>query len=144
MIPFASTSQWSKLIFKILPSMPDHPKGRGGAHALFSLQTYYTKTGAYFCLIPFASTRQWSKLILKMLPSMPDHALFSLKKHYRKTLQYFCIIIFASSRQWSKLIFNTLPSMPDHPKGCGGTTPFFGTKLLHENGCIFLHLCYSP
>ena len=34
-ILFASSRQWSKLIFKILPSMPDHPKGRGGTTPFF-------------------------------------------------------------------------------------------------------------
>ena len=34
-IPFELSRQWTKLIFQILPSMSDGPKGRGRATPLF-------------------------------------------------------------------------------------------------------------
>ena len=110
-IPFASSMPWSKLLLKILSSMPDYPKGR--ATPIFYLEKYYKRTDEYFSMIPLALSWLWSKISLKILSSMGSHlkergrttpngrfpdmilmrnmavAHISLKSQSRKTVKYF-------------------------------------------------------
>ena len=145
-IPFASSRLWSKILLKILSSMPEYTKGLGRATPIFNLEKYYKKTDEYFFIIPFALSSMWSKIFLKILTNMVYH----LMGCGRKRLNIFVLIFLQRvGNERADILASKVPKMKiTQPLRSSPSLEPRGTwhlgqgqkRLLNRNGEKSLHL----